>query len=594
MKLFNNHSIEWKLAVLLTVRLASMTLVHGQETADRVFLWDKGDSGHGFWNKAINCGKASQPGGANNTKGSRVKFGVTRHQRFPGTHSVELWTNSNYEERCNQNFTAERAEISSYNSYRSLGVREGATVWMGWSEIWTDIDESHTATVLQFRSNCGSGSPAVEMYMNPGRKLTLRTRQNPKYVREFLQVKKNVWYDVVVEIKYSKRNDGYIKFWIHEAGAPGGLNYNNPSAQILNNPTMLSGDNCPHIRWGVYRWQSGDKRPGQIPAKDRLMAKYTGPTRIKVGNNLRQAGFNAVVPRSPDGRKLDTTPPPVVEEKKEEEQPTTPEEETYVESETGPVGPCEQGENLALDKVTRQSSKYGYGDPGRAVDADLSTSRGPWTNGSITHTQKEKEAWWEVDLGDTYTLSEVRYTGRTDCCRDRLKNTYVMVSEKPFSSNRLNESLNQSGVWNSFQADFPNPTHKVSTGEISGRYVRIQLKGTDFLSLADVKVMGCPVVVSAPSENTQGKFFEDSQIAPDADTTEELRFSPNVASKFVNIEIKRPAVILITDFNGVKVKEMKLTEGTHKVWISHIPNGVYLITRYYGDSRSHGKLIIQR
>jgi len=210
-----------------------------------------------------------------------------------------MWTNSNYQERCNQNFTAERAEISSYANYRNLGVKEGETVWMGWSEMWTDIDESHTATVLQFRSNCGSGSPAVEIYMQPNRYLTLRTRQQARFAKNFLQVQTNVWYDFVVEIKYSKGTQGYIRLWVHEADKPGGLDYQNPAAEILNNPTMLARDNCPHIRWGVYRWQSGDKKPNQIASKDRMMVKYIGPTRIKLGNNLKANGLEAVMPRPP-------------------------------------------------------------------------------------------------------------------------------------------------------------------------------------------------------------------------------------------------------------------------------------------------------
>lgn len=320
MKPINRKSIKWK-SLFASLCIISIGLGTGcepeeevpapqrvanpqpypeKETADKVFLWDKGDNGLNFWRKAINCGKASQPGGANNTKGVRVRFGVTKEQRFPGTHSVELWTNSNFEERCNQNFTAERAEISSYGKYRELGVKEGQTVWLGWSEKWTDIDESHVTTVIQFRSNCGSGSPATQINLLPGRRLQVRTRQAARY-KDIGRIKENVWYDFVVEIKYSKKNDGYIKIWMNEVETGASFSYNNPTAAILNNPTMLSRDGCPHIRWGVYRHQSGDKKPGQIAAKDRMVVKYLGPARIKLGNNLKERGLDAVRPRPAKG-----------------------------------------------------------------------------------------------------------------------------------------------------------------------------------------------------------------------------------------------------------------------------------------------------
>ena len=590
---FNQHSLEWKLAVLLTIRLAYSTLTFGQETADKVFNWNQG--GQDFWRKAINCGKASQPGGANNTRGVRVQFGTQREIRFPGTYSVELWTNANYEERCNQNFSAERAEISAYGKYRGMGVKEGATLWMGWSEKWTELDESHTTTMLQFRSNCGAGSPATQINLLAGRRLQVRTRNNAKFA-DIGTIKEDVWYDFVVEIKYSKRNDGYIKVWMYEANnSPDPkYSYNDRPSAVINGPTMLGGDNCPHIRWGVYRHQSGDKRPGQIRPQDRLVVRYLGPSRFKIGNNLAGRGFAAVVPRKPGTRVI--PPPVVIEDDKEEEEkvetPPPPPVQEEIPVETTRDLPCGEGENVALGKSTKQSSKYGYGTSGRAVDEDLSTDRGPWTNGSITHTRKDKNAWWEIDLGEVYTISEITYKGRTDCCKDRLSNAYVLVSEKPFISKKLDPNLKAPGVWNHFSSKYPDPKIKVEMEPVAGRYVRIQLKGTNFLSLADVQIFGCPG--DQTSDITQGNFLEEIFSDPDIEEAIPIRFYPNQAKDHIFIEMERPAVVRILDYFGKTVKLLELPAGRQRVDLSEMGNGSYLIFRYYGDKFSVGKLIIQR
>ena len=199
--------------------------------------------------------------------------------------------------------------MSSYGDYRALGVREGSTVWFGWSEKWTEIDDSHTTSAMQIRSNCSSGSPATKINMLPGKRLVLKIREMPGFpvkVVDIVRIKEGVWYDFVMEVKYSKKNDGYVKVWVHEVGTNASFSYNNPSAQVLRNPTMLAGDNCPHVRWGIYRHQSADKKPGQIRQEDRMVIKYVGPVKIHLGNNLGANGFEIVRPKDPSGN----TPPP--------------------------------------------------------------------------------------------------------------------------------------------------------------------------------------------------------------------------------------------------------------------------------------------
>lgn len=136
--------------------------------------------------------------------------------------------------------------------------------------------------------------------------------------------------------------------------------------------------------------------------------------------------------------------------------------------------------NVALGKSASQSSTYMAGtEAAKAVDG---------STGSITHTRNDNYAWWQVDLGASYSIDEIRIWNRADCCGDRLSNFYVFVSDEPFSTTDLGETLNQ-GVWNFYvpgQAGFPSV---VPVGAL-GRYVRVQLSTNNWLSLGEVEVMG--------------------------------------------------------------------------------------------------------
>ncbi|HXK55683.1 MAG TPA: hypothetical protein PLZ16_03475, partial [Gammaproteobacteria bacterium] len=79
--------------------------------------------------------------------------------------------------------------------------------------------------------------------------------------------------------------------------------------------------------------------------------------------------------------------------------------------------------NLALDSKLRQSSQAFEGEPARAIDGNTD---GDYLNGhSVTHTEKERNAWWEADLGRERPVSMVAFYNRTDCCEERLDDVEV-------------------------------------------------------------------------------------------------------------------------------------------------------------------------
>jgi RHS repeat-associated protein len=131
--------------------------------------------------------------------------------------------------------------------------------------------------------------------------------------------------------------------------------------------------------------------------------------------------------------------------------------------------------NLALNRPTSQTSEGWGGVSSRAVDGNTD---GNWVNNSVTHTYFENQPWWQVDLGAAYSVSSVELWNRTDCCADRLTNFNVILLD---ASQTVISSVNYSG-----QAG------TTTTIQISGnaRYVKVQLVGSNYLSLAEVKVWG--------------------------------------------------------------------------------------------------------
>jgi RHS repeat-associated protein len=140
--------------------------------------------------------------------------------------------------------------------------------------------------------------------------------------------------------------------------------------------------------------------------------------------------------------------------------------------------------NVALNKTATQSSTHSSGAAAvRAVDGNID---GVFANGSVTHTNSDANAWWHVDLGQVETIGTVKIWNRVEF-PERLTNFYVFVSDVPFTSTNLTTTINQAGVSSyqtTGQCGFPTELAINRTG----RYVRVQLAGTNYLSIAEVQV----------------------------------------------------------------------------------------------------------
>ena len=141
---------------------------------------------------------------------------------------------------------------------------------------------------------------------------------------------------------------------------------------------------------------------------------------------------------------------------------------------------------LEISTVSQSSTSHN-GVATRAIDGNAS---GVWGLGSVTHTTNEDQPWWSADLGVTADIGEIEIWNRTDCCTFRLSDFYVLVSESPFQTGDLDSNLNDSSVWSHFHAGELDNVMLTVPVDVRGRYVRVQLQGTNPLSLAEVIVSG--------------------------------------------------------------------------------------------------------
>ena len=208
--------------------------------------------------------------------------------------------------------------------------------------------------------------------------------------------------------------------------------------------------------------------------------------------------------------------------------------EVQVFADPNPVNAPDLIQNIALGKPARQSTTAFGGDASRAVDGNTS---GQWGAGSVTHTEDERYAWWEVDLGAIYELDHIVIWNREDCCWERLQNFIIHTSKMPFKR-RDNVTFGDGFVkgpfspWaagtNSFTFDITDDIQ-----EKKARYVRIilsQVRQDRPLSLAEVQVFGKPIAFDDGGNIAFGKKATQSSTAYGAEAM--LAVDGNTSGQF--------------------------------------------------------------
>ncbi|XP_072855761.2 fucolectin-1 isoform X1 [Pogona vitticeps] len=143
--------------------------------------------------------------------------------------------------------------------------------------------------------------------------------------------------------------------------------------------------------------------------------------------------------------------------------------------------------NWARGRPAAQSSTYPqwgtvYSRAESAVDGHRD---GDWSHGSCSHTTREREPWWRVDLGARYAVTAVVVKNRQDCCSERIQGAQIHVGD----------SLANHGRCNSVCGTITNG----SAGSLSivccerrkGRYVSVLIPGREeSLTLCELEVYG--------------------------------------------------------------------------------------------------------
>ncbi len=82
------------------------------------------------------------------------------------------------------------------------------------------------------------------------------------------------------------------------------------------------------------------------------------------------------------------------------------------------------GRNVALNQAASQSSTIYGGDAARAVDGNTD---GVYSNQSVTHTEASSDPWWEVNLGSSVQVDEIKIYNRTGGSSLRLQGFRLLL-----------------------------------------------------------------------------------------------------------------------------------------------------------------------
>jgi hypothetical protein len=204
---------------------------------------------------------------------------------------------------------------------------------------------------------------------------------------------------------------------------------------------------------------------------------------------------------------------------------------------------------VARGRPTQQSSTAYRGVPERAVDGNTS---GTYGNNSVTHTAPSAAPWWRVDLAGPHRVDGVTIWNRTDCCSQRLSNFRVDYLDAAGKVVATRDHAGKAGT----QTDI--------TLSASGvRAVRVQLRGSEALSLAEVQVWGAPDTGtgtggSAGQQGVQVAHYALSGAISSMPNFSSLR--PDQETTLPNIDLSRYAG---TDAFGVVFKGLLRIDQTN-------------------------------
>jgi CotH kinase protein/Chitobiase/beta-hexosaminidase C-terminal domain/Lectin C-type domain/HYR domain/Secretion system C-terminal sorting domain/Divergent InlB B-repeat domain len=238
---------------------------------------------------------------------------------------------------------------------------------------------------------------------------------------------------------------------------------------------------------------------------------------------------------------------------------------------------CNAPTNVAIGKTARQSSNFTTAyTASRAIDNN--------TSGTPSRTNRDSNAWWEIDLGVQHNITELKLWNKTDVNLVTPSNYYVFISQNPFVSTSVNTTLTQAGVSVFSQtAGMARPTTIPVTKK--GRYVRIQLRQRNYLNMSEVQIMGCvtPTISNIPTAGLR----KQSDISSETDN--EFSLYPNPTSGDLNLNLQSfehaDTEFYIHNGTGAMILHQSLKdtpiEWSLKLGDMNLPSGIYTATIVY-------------
>ncbi|KAL7835764.1 hypothetical protein SRHO_G00281110 [Serrasalmus rhombeus] len=147
--------------------------------------------------------------------------------------------------------------------------------------------------------------------------------------------------------------------------------------------------------------------------------------------------------------------------------------------------PTPDGQKVTLKGTASQSSLYDRGFPSNAIDGNRD---GVYSHGSCSHTEKNLNAWWRLDLLKQHKVFTIRVTNRQDL-GDRLNGAEIRIGDSLDNNGNNNPRC---GVINTKNKP---PTLTFNCNGMEGQYINIVIPGRwEFLTLCEVEVYGVPLI----------------------------------------------------------------------------------------------------
>jgi hypothetical protein len=147
---------------------------------------------------------------------------------------------------------------------------------------------------------------------------------------------------------------------------------------------------------------------------------------------------------------------------------------------------------LTFSDAVQNSTLRQYSGADRAIDGNFDANWHNNNSNSVTHSWTNNNSYWQGNLGSSRDVTDVFLFNREDCCKERLNNFTILISDEPLLYGETLETAKAKTTttsWLTVTTAVDSYKHfKFPTGT-SGQFVQVFLpKG--YLSLTEVEVHG--------------------------------------------------------------------------------------------------------